>query len=127
MYADSMNNNDMAVKQIDLQYRYKARSNNDAQAFVTEIITQFKRGNWRRQLYDTCPAVTGRSAYLDENGKINGTCALDPNYLPSMEDWLVLMQTGRDYIWLGDGVAARLTVDFNEDATGLSYNISLEF
>jgi len=127
MYADSANDNNMAVEKIDLQYRYKAASHDDARAFISEILAQFKRGNWRRLIYDTCPAVSGRSAYLDETGKVDGSCSLDPDYQPSMDDWLILMGTGRDYTWLGDGVAARLTVDFETDATGLSYKISLEF
>lgn len=127
MYADSENNNDMAVEKIDLQYRYKARSHDDARAFISEILAQFKRGNWRRLIYDTCPAVSGRSAYLDETGKIGGSCSLHPDYRPSMDDWLILMRTGRHYQWLGENVEARLTVNFDADASRLTYNISLEF
>jgi hypothetical protein len=127
MYADSESNNDMAVEKIDLQYRYKAGSHDDARAFISEILAQFKRRKWRRLIHDTCPAVSGRSAYLDETGKIGGSCSLHPDYQPPMDDWLILMRTGRDYIWLGDNVEARLTVNFDADASGLTYNISLEF
>jgi hypothetical protein len=127
MYADSENNNDMAVEKIELQYRHKVGSHRDAQAFITEILAQFRRGKWKRQIRETCPAITGRSVYLDENGKIGGTCSLDPDYQPPMEDWLILMRTGKDYRWLGDGIAARLTVNYDADAPGLTYNISLEF
>ena len=44
-----------------------------------------------------------------------------------MDDWLILMRTGRHYQWLGENVEARLTVNFDADASRLTYNISLEF
>ena len=37
------------------------------------------------------------------------------------------MEMGKYYDWLGDGVLARLTVDFDEDTRGLTYNLNLEF
>ena len=127
MYADSENHNDMAVETIQLQYNYKAVKHDEARIFIEGILVQFRQGKWRRLIDETCPATSGRSAYLDEAGKPSGICSLDPDYRPSSEDWLALMRYGREYEWVGDGVRATLAVKFDEDSRGLTYNIDLEF
>jgi len=128
MSADSENKNDMAVEQISLLFsRHAAKSHEDAQAFISDILKQFSRGKWKRHIDENCPAVTGRSTYLDHAGNINGTCPLDPAYQPSREDWIQLMKQANSYEWLGDGVIAKLTISYTEDSRGLTYNIELEF
>ena len=127
MFADSENKNDMAVENIILQYDYSASSHQTGKAFVEDIVKQFNRGKWRRHIRDNCPATSGRSAYLDENGIIRGTCPLDPAYVPPIEDWLQLMRLGKEYEWLGSGVLAKLSVQYDEDTRGLTYSINLEF
>lgn len=127
MYADSENKNDMAVETIQLQYNYKTSTHDEARVFIDRILVQFKQGKWKRYIDVTCPATSGRSAYLDETGKLSGICSLDPGYRPSMEDWLELMRDGREYEWLGDGIKAKLDVKFDEDSRGLTYNIGMEF
>lgn len=128
LYADSENQNNMAVEKIELQYNYEAKTHKEAKAFVANILQQFKRGKWKRHIDETCPAVSGRSSYLDEAGNIvYDSCALDPYHDPTMEDWTQVMSMVRSYEWLGDGIFARLNVGFSEDSRGLTYNIDLEF
>lgn len=128
MYADSENKNNMAVENIELQYNFKAKNHSDAKAFVESILRQFAQGKWTRHIDATCPAISGRSNYLDESGKIAyGSCALDPHFNPTMEDWVHVMGMGRSFEWIGDGIFARLNVGFDDDSRGLTYNIDLEF
>jgi hypothetical protein len=127
MYADSENKNNMAVEKIELQFGYKAKTHQEAKIFVEGILKQFNDGKWRRYIRETCPAVSGRSAYLDEMHKIDNRCSLDPHYRPSIEDWVVITRTRANYQWLGDGVFANLDVGFDEDPDGLTFNINLEF
>lgn len=128
MSADTENNNDMAVEQISLQFsRHAAKTHDEARAFIGKLLNQFTKGGWRRHISSDCPAIAGRSTYLDENGKIDAICPLDPTYLPPMQDWLQLMRMANYYEWIGEGVLARLTISFNEDSRGLTYNMELEF
>ena len=127
MYADAENNNNLAVESIQLQYNYRADSHAAAQAFVENIIKQFNRGKWRRHIRSICPAISGRSTYLDEKGNIYVVCPIDPSYRLAMEEWIKVMGPGGDYEWLGAGVLARLSIKFDDDSRGLTYNINLEF
>lgn len=126
MYADSENNNDLAVEKIELQYSYHAKNHQDAKKFINSIVKQFQLGKWKRFIGETCPAVMGRSTYLDINNKVSNSCPLDPAFQPPMEDWLLLLRLTTCYEWIGDGVLATLSVGFDEDSRGLTYNIDIE-
>lgn len=127
MYADSENKNNMAVERVELLYRYDAKSHDDAKHFIEDLAQQFRQGSWKRHIHETSPAVSGRSAYLDTSGNINGRDSLDPDYRIPMEDWLQLMSLGDYFEWIGDGVLARLQVKYDNDARGLTYSIDLVF
>lgn len=128
MSADSENKNDMAVETITLQFsRHVAKSHAEARTVVFDLLAQFRKGKWKRYINAGCPAVSGRSAYLNKKGKIDYVCALDPDYVPPYEDWLQLMKMAKWYEWVGDGLFARLTVGFDEDEQGVNYKMELEF
>lgn len=127
MYADTENNNDMAVEELTMQFsRHAATTHEDAQLFVDALIVQFRRGSWKRYFEDGCPAITGRSAYLDLEERVKTSCPLDPAYRMSSGDWRALMKWPQRYVWLGDGVIATLSLQYDEDARGLTYSIGLE-
>lgn len=128
MYADSDNNNNLGVERVELSfYPSTVKTHQEAQALVSGVIAQFNQGKWRRYIYPTCPAITGRSVYLDIDGKVTGVCSLDPNYKMAMQDWLTLMPMTQRYEWLADEVLASLIVRFSNDSRGLRYTIDLEF
>ena len=54
-------------------------------------------------------------------------CAIDPSYNMTPEEWLYMMQKTQFYEWIGDGVFAKMTVGYDEDARGITYNIFLDF
>lgn len=128
MSADSENNNDMAVETITMQFsRHVAKSHVEARTVIFDLLAQFRKGKWKRYVSVDCPAVSGRSSYLNKEGKIDYVCPLDPDFVPTMEDWLQLMKMPQWYEWVGDGVLARLTVGFDEDDTDGNYRLELEF
>lgn len=130
MYADNKNNNNLSVHTVALQASTRAiKSHMAAQDFVKKIILQFQNGKWRRYVDDLCPAVTGRSSILNEDGKVEqiGACALDPDYQLSNEEWMHLMPSTQNYKWLGDGVLAKLTISYDDFGRGIEYSIDLDF
>jgi hypothetical protein len=130
LYADKKNNNNLGVQTASLQAATRTmKSHAAAREFVEKIKLQFKKGKWQRYLDDFCPAVTGRSTFLNESGEVRQieACALDPDYKLSDEDWIVLMESTQNYEWIGDGVIARLTIRFNDFGRGLEYSIDLDF
>lgn len=128
MYAHSENKNNMAVEKIQLQYRYNAKNHVNAKLFFEAIVKQFDRGKWKRHIKDSCPAVSGRSNYLDESGEIvYSICGMDPFYSASLEEWKQLLRMSRSFEWEGDEISATLSASFSEDARGLTYNVDLEF
>jgi hypothetical protein len=80
-------------------------------------------------VHELCPAVTGRSSFLNETGEVEQieACPLDPQHRLSTEDWIRLMRMTQDYEWIGDGVLATLTVGYSEDTRGITYSVELEF
>jgi hypothetical protein len=130
LYADEEHNNGLAVQTARLQFSSAmAKSHDSAQAFVENMITQFEKGKWKRHIDELCPAVTGRSTFLNEAGEpgqIAG-CPLDPQHRLSKGDWIRLMRLTQDYEWIGDGVLATLTVGFSDDVRGITYDMTLEF
>lgn len=128
MYADSENNNNLGVERVEFMYSpHAVKSHQEARDLVNDLIRQFTKGKWKRYISETCPAVTGRSAYLDLKGNVNGSCALDPGFQLPMEDWLPLMAMTQRYEWLGDGVIAELIIHYREDSDGVTYSIDVEF
>lgn len=130
LYADQNNNNDLAVEAATLQFSANAvTSHSSAKTFVESIIAQFQKGRWQRYIDALCPAVTGRSAYMNEAGQVArvGFCPLDPAHQLLDEDWVALMAMTQNYQWTGDGVLATLTVGFSDDVRGITYSITLEF
>jgi hypothetical protein len=130
LYADEEHNNGLAVQTARLRFSSAtAKSHESAQAFVEGMIAQFEKGKWKRHIDELCPAVTGRSTFLNEAGEPGqiGGCPLDPQHRLSREDWIRLMRLTQDYEWIGDGVLATLTVGFSDDVSGTTYAITLEF
>ena len=130
MYADKKNDNNLAVEAVTLQFEtdpYKSHAS--AKALVENLIGQFQKGKWTRHLQDWCPAVTGRSSFLNEAGEPEASrgCPLDPGYLLSIDDWILMMYMGKSYEWMGDGVLATLDVRYSDDIRGITYSIDLTF
>jgi hypothetical protein len=128
MFADSEVSKDLVVELLRFQLsRHAATSHEGARALVEELSTQFRKGGWKRFIPDTCPAVSGRSTYLDEAGEIAGTCPLDPDYKIPSKDWVELMAGTKAFKWVGDGVVARLEIGFDQQGDDIQYAIDLEF
>lgn len=130
LYADEENANDLEVSRIDLQFsKDAAKSHSSGQAFAENLIAQFQRGRWKRYIRDACPAVTGRSAFLDEAGEAKqiGGCPLDPSYHLTEEEWIRMIGMTQNYKWIGDGILATLTVRYSDDIRGITYSIGLTF
>lgn len=130
LYANEANSNNLAVQRITLQFASNAaRSHAPAQKLVSDLISQFQNGKWRRYVSDLCPAVTGRSAFLNEAGELEriGNCPLDPGYSLLQDEWIRLMAATQNYKWIGDGVLATLTIGYSNDIRGIAYSIDLEF
>lgn len=114
MYADHANKNNLAVTALTLQFSTDhLNSHESGQDFVESIIAQFLSKKWIRFIRESCPAVTGRSNFIEIDGsiRISGACALDPTYKLSPEDWRQLAIAGLSYKWIGEGVIATVLVD----------------
>lgn len=130
LYADKKSNNNLSIQTASLQTSTRTiKSHAAAQEFVEQFKIQFRKGKWRRYIDDLCPAVTGRSTFINESGQFEQieACALDPEYKLSDEEWKFLMQSQQNYKWVGDGVLAKLTVGYHDFGRGLEYAIDLDF
>ncbi|MFZ6751592.1 hypothetical protein [Undibacterium sp. Ren11W] len=130
IYADEDLKNNLAVDEVYLAIDNKIKTHAAGQAFVAQLIAQFQRGKWQRLIDESCPAVTGRSSFLNAVGELDvmSNCALDPNYKLSAEEWLLMMVRGHTYQWLGDGVIAELEVKWAAYGAGdITYVITLTF
>lgn len=130
LYADEEHGAALNVETATFMISKRATATHEsAQAYVESMIEQFQRGKWKRQLDPLCPAVTGRSSYLNEHGQIDqlAACPLDPGYKISVEDWRVLMHNPQNYKWIGDDILARLSIGYMEGSLGLHYMIDLDF
>jgi hypothetical protein len=130
LYADEEHHNGLAVHTASLQFSKDAgRSHDAAKAFVEDLISQFQKGKWKRHIDELCPAVTGRSSFLNEAGEPEQieNCPLDPQYRLSHGDWIKMMRNTQNYEWTGDGVLATLNVRYSDDIRGITYSINLEF
>lgn len=129
LYTDKDLDSNLGVQAAALQYNTDTISSHEsAKIFVENLISQFQKGRWRRYFHDLCPAVTGRSAFLNEAGERGRIefCPLDPSYRLSPEEWVYLMGKTQKYQWLGDGILAALTVRYSDDSRGITYSIQLE-
>lgn len=130
LYADKDSNNNLAVEAASLQFNADTiNSHESANAFVELLTTQFNGGKWKQFVPELCPAVTGRSSFLDEEEQVDQiwNCPLDPKYQIAMDDWVKLMVMTQNFQWIGDGVLATLTVGFSNGSRGITYLIRLEF
>jgi hypothetical protein len=130
LYADTANNNNLAVDTASLMFSTKQLTSHDAAMdFVEKINTQFRRGRWIRYIPDYCPAVTGRSTYLNEAGEVNRAwdCPLDPDYNMPIDDWIKIMKRGKNYTWMRGNVLATLKISYSFYAGSDNYMIFLEF
>jgi hypothetical protein len=126
---------DRARSPNDIVYAFRVKletdtiqSHSSAQELIKSLLNQFKKGKWQRRVAATCPAVTGRSSYLNSVGEIDiGGCGLDPDFRISNEEWTHVFATKQNYEWLGDNTFAQLTVGYSQDARGLTYDIVLNF
>lgn len=131
LYSDKEQDDRLLVETAALQLDTDAlQSHQAAKTYVQNLIEQFHSGKWTRHIDDLCPAVTGRSSYLNEAGNPEQieTCPLDPDHRISDEDWVRLMRMTQTFEWLGDGILAKLTVGYSDDdIRGITYSIDLEF
>lgn len=130
LYANEESNDGLAVQTAALQFsKDAAKSHGAAQPFVGDLIAQFQKGKWKRHIDELCPAVSGRSAFLNaaDRPERTGFCPLDPQYTLTPEDWILLMGKTQNYQWTGDGVLATLTIGYSDDIRGITYSIDLEF
>lgn len=127
--ADRRRTPDDIVSRAHVRLANKSiRNHEEGQQIVEDIIKQFKRGKWERHISSSCPAVTGRSSFLDSSGELNTAgCALDPEFKIDPRDWVKLIKSGQKYEWVGDGVFATLSVGFDDDTRGITYNLVVIF
>ena len=129
LYTDRDLDRNMGVQAASLQYNTRAISSHEsAKIFVENLIAQFQKRQWRRYIQTSCPAVTGRSVFLNEAGTREqlGYCPLDPAYRLTSEEWIAMMFETQNYKWLGDGILASLTVSYSNGSAGPDYSIQLE-
>jgi len=76
------------------------------------LLQMLQAVGWRRQIMPIDPRLNGREA-LEFSIKEFGVYSLDPNYIPSLKEW---MQLGSHAMWnlYADGIYMKL--EFNRDA-----------
>lgn len=129
LYADEQNHNNLSVDEASITPHYDAKSNIAVRAVVDNIVAQFNTGKWTRFIPDNCPAITGRSAILNQEGNVGNqsSCPLDPRYKITELEWDTLLESAQQYQWLGDGVRAELHIHRTGTTADPLYFISLEF
>ena len=130
LYADEEDNNDLKVGIVVLQFSNdQVTDHRSGQAFVTALIKKFSTKKWIRFIPDVCPAVTGRSNFIQADGKIAlfEACPLDPDYTMTLTEWRTLALKGLSFEWVGDGLMATLNVKGTEDSRGVTYRASIEY
>jgi hypothetical protein len=130
MYADEKNQNNLGVENVTLQFSTKPFASHEAgKQFAEGVIAEMNKKKWVRYIDEFCPAVSGRSSFMNADGKLEqiGTCPLDPAYALTREEWIHMMRTEQSYQWLGDGVLASFKIAYSEDSRGITYNFFMEF
>lgn len=130
MNADKTNGNNLGVENATLQFSSKPyKTHEDGKRFAEKVIAQMNSKKWRRYIEELCPAVTGRSAFLDAEGKLGQVagCPLDPSYTLTRDEWIQMMREEQRYQWIGDGVMATFRIAYSEDSRGITYKFFMEF
>jgi hypothetical protein len=130
MYADQTNQNNLGVEKVTLQFSTKPfTSHEGGKQFAEQVIGQMSAKKWARHIAEDCPAVTGRSAFMNADGKLErlGVCPLDPAYTLTLDEWIHMMRLEQTYEWIGDGVLATFRIAYSEDSRGITYNFFMEF
>jgi hypothetical protein len=130
MHADKSNHNNLGVENVTLQFSSKPyKTHEDGKRFAEKVIAQMNGKKWRRHIEELCPAVTGRSALLDVEGKLGQAagCPLDPNYALTKDEWVQMMREEQRYQWIGDGVLVTFRIAYSEDSRGITYKFFMEF
>lgn len=131
MYADEKRDPARPVETVTLQLHNDFVTDAQAQAFVEQTIAQFQKGRWQRYYDPTWNALlTGRSSFLDQNGKITSpSMTIDPGHKIQTDDWIILVRNGATWRWVGGGVLAQLSVDADrgEGTAAPAYRINLDF
>lgn len=110
---------------IDTQ---KITSHRAAREFIDSIISQFNKGQWQRRISTYCPAITGRSVFLNADGALDSDgCALDPTFSMNQDEWINLFANQQNFEWLGEGVFAQLSILYNDRTPQPIYEIVLLF
>jgi hypothetical protein len=130
MYTDQTNQNNLGVENVTLQFSTRPfTSHDDGKRFAEQVIAQMNAKKWARYIAENCPAVTGRSAFINADGKLErlGVCPLDPVYTLTLEEWIHMMRLEQTYEWIGDGVLATFRIAYSEDSRGITYKFFMEF
>lgn len=130
MHADKNNQNNLGVENATLQFSSKPyKTHEDGKRFAEKVIAQMNGKKWRRYIEELCPAVTGRSAFLDAEGKLGQVagCPLDPGYTLTKDEWITMMREEQRYQWIGDSVLATFRIAYSEDSRGITYKFFMEF
>lgn len=62
----------MAVEVASLQFSTNTiNSHESAKAFIERLIAQFNGAKWKRFIPELCPAITGRSSFLEEEEQVD--------------------------------------------------------
>lgn len=130
MHADKNNQNNLGVENATLQFSSKPyKTHEDGKRFAEKVIAEMNSKKWRRYIEELCPAVTGRSAFLDTEGNLGqiAGCPLDPGYTLTKDEWIQMMREEQRYQWIGDGVLATFRIAYSEDSRGTTYKFFMEF
>ncbi len=119
LFYDSLGNND-GVYEITLHFHLDvpqqtgtpARQRDYALAArdtVGQIQQTLRDADWRRYIPLSSPRVAGRDSYdLPDSWQAGQVQASDPDFLPSIEEWLALNHTPT-WLWFDQGVFFRLS------------------
>jgi hypothetical protein len=130
MNADKNNQNDLGVENATLQFSSRPfKTHEEGKQFAEKIIAEINSKKWRRHIEELCPAVTGRSAFLDAEGNLGQVagCPLDPSYVLTKDEWTQMMREEQRYQWIGDGVLLTFRIAYSEDSRGITYKFFMEF
>lgn len=130
MYADKHNDPRLLAESIVLHLDADELVSHDtARKFVQGIVSAFGNSGWDRYLDPSCPAVTGRSTFLDLDGDITqiNRCSLDPAYTLLVEDWVSLMQYEQSYQWKVADTLASLRIKYTMDQPTPVYTVWVEY
>ncbi len=130
MYADEEDKNNLAVTLMSLQLSTGSVIDHlTGQQFVSGMKQKFSSKKWARHIPELCPAVTGRSNFIQADGTIESfeACPLDPDFTIAAAEWRTLALKGLTYEWIGDGIICTVDVKATEDSRGVTYRVTVEY